>query len=113
MVFCPEADIFAAPEPSPGSLEPTAVAGTLQFEVPMASRPTFDAAQLDPIEGFVILRCRAVFHAEQATQSNPEASRHVADAYAQVLAPAAQNRPNDDEPAFAFLGSIGGSTREL
>src|ERR1700729_3268183 len=60
-----------------GSLEPTAVACTSQFEMPMASRPTFDAAKPCPIEGLIHLQRRIVFHADQAAQSNPEASRHV------------------------------------
>jgi hypothetical protein len=60
-----------------------------RFDTPFAGRPTFDAAEPSPIEGPVLFRCRAVFNSEQSTQSDAEASRHVANADAQIVAPAA------------------------
>jgi hypothetical protein len=58
--------------------ESAAAARALHLETPLASRPTFDAAKPRPIEGLILFCCRAIFYAEQATQSNPEAGRHVA-----------------------------------
>ena len=69
--------------------EPTASTRTLHLDMPLAGRPTFDAAEPRPIKDFILFRCRAIFHAEQASQFNPEADCHVADADAQVVAPAA------------------------
>jgi hypothetical protein len=57
--------------------------------MPLAIGPAFDAAEPRPIESLILIRCGAIFHAERATSSNPEASRHVANADAQVVAPAA------------------------
>jgi hypothetical protein len=57
--------------------------------MPLAGRPTFDAAEPRPIEGLILFRCGAIFHGKQATQLDPKASRHIANADAQVLAPAA------------------------
>jgi hypothetical protein len=67
-------------------------AGTraLQLLMPFSGGPTFDAAEPRSIEGLILYRCGAIFHGKQATQSKPEAGRHVADANAQVLAPATQ-----------------------
>jgi hypothetical protein len=44
--------------------------------MPLAIGPAFDAAEPRPIESLILIRCRAVFHAEQATQSDAEASYH-------------------------------------
>jgi hypothetical protein len=59
------------------------------LEMPLAGRPAFNAAQPRPIEDFILFRCGTIFHGEQATHSDPETSRHVANADAQVVAPAA------------------------
>jgi dihydrolipoamide dehydrogenase len=70
--------------------EPTAAIRTLHLEMPLAGRPTFDATEPCPIKGLILFRCRAVFHAEQATQTDPQSGRHVPNTDAQVVAPAAQ-----------------------
>jgi hypothetical protein len=57
--------------------------------MPLAIGPAFDAAEPRPIESLILIRCSAIFHGEQATQSDPKASRHVANADAQIVAPAA------------------------
>jgi hypothetical protein len=57
--------------------------------IPFPGGPTFDAAQPRPIEGLILYRCGAIFHGKQATQLDPKPSRHIANADAQVLAPAA------------------------
>ena len=62
-----------------------------QLHLPPAAGPTFDAAEPRPIEGHILFRCRAIFHGEHAAQPNPKASRHVANAEAQVVAPAASS----------------------
>jgi hypothetical protein len=69
--------------------EPAAGTRALQLEMPLDGGPAFDAAQPRPIEGSILFRCRAIFHGEHAAQPDPEASRHVANADAQVVAPAA------------------------
>jgi hypothetical protein len=58
--------------------------------MPIPGGPTFDAAEPCPIYGLILFRCGAIFHGEQSTQFDPKASRHIANADAQVLAPAAQ-----------------------
>jgi hypothetical protein len=57
--------------------------------MPVPGGPTFDAAEPRPIEGLIRFRCGAIFHSKQATQFDPKASRHIVNAGAQVLAPAA------------------------
>jgi hypothetical protein len=57
--------------------------------MPFAGRPAFDAAEPYPTECLILFRCGAFFHGKQATQSDPKASSHIANADAQVLAPAA------------------------
>ena len=42
-----------------------------------------------PIEGPILFQCRAIFHGEHAAQPDPKANRHVANADAQFVAPAA------------------------
>jgi hypothetical protein len=46
--------------------------------MPFFGGPAFDAAEPRPIEGFILFRCRAIFHAKQATQSYPKAGGHIA-----------------------------------
>jgi hypothetical protein len=57
--------------------------------MPFPGGPTFDAAEPRPIEGLFFFCCRTVFHGKQAAQLDPKPSRHIANADAQVLAPAA------------------------
>jgi hypothetical protein len=57
--------------------------------MPLAGGRTFDAAEPRPIEGLILFRRGAIFHGKQATQLDPKPSRHIANADAQVLAPAA------------------------
>ena len=59
-----------------------------QLYMPPAARPTLDAAEPRPIKGLIIFRSSAGLDA-QATQPDPKANRHVANADAQVVAPAA------------------------
>jgi hypothetical protein len=56
---------------------------------PPATGPALDAAEPRPIEGLILFGSGAGLNTQQATQPNPEASRHVANADAQVVAPAA------------------------
>jgi hypothetical protein len=66
-----------------GLSEPTAATHTLHFDTPFADRPTFDAAEPRPIKDFILFRCRAVFHAAQASQ--------------------AENGPSDDAGSLTYL----------
>jgi hypothetical protein len=68
--------------------------------MPFFGGPAFDAAEPRPIEGFILFRCRAIFHAKQATQSYPKAiSRKRMPRPRADLA----DRPNDDEAAYSIL----------
>ena len=57
------------------------------LEMPLAGGPAFNAAQPCPIEGLILFRSGAGLDAQQATQPDPEASRHVANADAHVVRP--------------------------
>ncbi|HTG02966.1 MAG TPA: hypothetical protein VK635_02745 [Bradyrhizobium sp.] len=72
------------------SSEPLTGACALHLRLSLATRPAFDPAQPRAIEGVIFFRCRAIFHAEETPQFDPESGRHVTDADTEVVTPATE-----------------------